>query len=492
VSCSVEIGPAAAPTGVTEVTLDELGLRPIDLLALALASTERDAAATRAGAAELDRRIQDVAYAHLGVAAEVETRIRYELPAGADRTTDRGFGDVVALVREVAALLGRSRPLAPADLVAEDRAADAAAADLLPAGALARATALRDTLSQLATVDLAPALAAAKAAAANAAFDLSPLRDALRSIATAGVTTAYPLTSAGNSLPQRQDLIAQADSVASEVARRLARGNVILTDAADPAHAGDPEYIVKAAIAAVAALAGGNAPFIPQFKPGAAGELSNALTWATQPAFIDGDAGRRLRAIRRFAVVAARVRPAVDAWRRLDLLRGALGGRPADPIVAQLPYEDGARWAALPFASENDRPKPGRTSVLLYRAAAPAVGAAWSGLLIDQWVELIPQPVEQTGVAFHYDDAGAEAPQAILLAVPPAPAEQWDLGSLVATVNEALDLAKLRAVDLELLGELGQLLPAVYLSDSTEDVTVRSTFQGALRLERVVATAVEG
>jgi hypothetical protein len=32
----------------------------------------------------------------------------------------------------------------------------------------------------------------------------------------------------------------------------------------------------------------------------------------------------------------------------------------------------------------------------------------------------------------------------------------------------------------------------VYLSDSTEDVTVRSTFQGALRLERVVATAVEG
>jgi hypothetical protein len=492
VTCAVEIGPAAAPAGNTDVALDELGLRPIDLLALSLAAAEHDPAAARAGAAELDRRIQDVAYAKLGVAQDTETRIRYELAPGADRSVDRGFGDVLALIREVGALMGRSRPLRPADLVAEDRGADAAAADLLPAATLARASVYRDGLAQLRTAMLAPAVAAAKVAAPDAAFDLTALRAALRAAASAGIGNAYPLTGAGNTLPQRLDLIGQGESVAPELARRVERGTAILDDAAAAAHAADPDYQVKAAIRAVEALAGGNTPFLPRFKPPAAAELSNALSWATQAAFIDADSGERLRAIRRFAMVAARVRPALDAWRRVDLLRGAFGGAAAAPIVAQLPYENGARWAALPFANDASRPKPGRTSVLLYRAAAPAVNASWCGLLMDQWTEVIPQRSEQTGVAFHYDDAGAEAPQAILVAVPPAPAEQWDLASLVATVNEALDLAKVRAVDMELLGELGQLLPAAYLSDSTEDVTVRSSFQGALALERAIAAAVEG
>jgi hypothetical protein len=59
---------------------------------------------------------------------------------------------------------------------------------------------------------------------------------------------------------------------------------------------------------------------------------------------------------------------------------------------------------------------------------------------------------------------------------------RWDLGSLVAILNETLDLAKIRAVDGELLGELGQILPAIYLTDSTADVTVRTDFSWALAL----------
>jgi hypothetical protein len=145
----------------------------------------------------------------------------------------------------------------------------------------------------------------------------------------------------------------------------------------------------------------------------------------------------------------------------------------------------------MPFADEEHRPRSGRLSILLHRVAAPATSAPCAGLFLDQWVEQIPQPVEQTGIAFHYDDPGAEAPQTILLAVPPARTAQWDLDSLLAILNETLDLAKVRAVDGELLGGLGQLLPAIYLSDSTDDVTIRTNFLTALQSEPLLAALLE-
>lgn len=41
------------------------------------------------------------------------------------------------------------------------------------------------------------------------------------------------------------------------------------------------------------------------------------------------------------------------------------------------------------------------------------------GLLIDEWVEVIPNKEETTGISFNYDQPNAEAPQSILLAIPP-------------------------------------------------------------------------
>ena len=104
---------------------------------------------------------------------------------------------------------------------------------------------------------------------------------------------------------------------------------------------------------------------------------------------------------------------------------------------------------------------------------------------------MIPAPDEQTGVAFHYDDPGAEAPQTALLAVPPVPgAKSWQLDWVLATLEETAQLARIRAVDGELLGILSQLLPAICLADSTDDVTVRTTLFDALRLEPVLIARV--
>ena len=78
------------------------------------------------------------------------------------------------------------------------------------------------------------------------------------------------------------------------------------------------------------------------------------------------------------------------------------------------------------------------------------------------------------------DDPGAEAPQAVLVAVPPRREGNWDLETLLAILNETLDMARIRAVDSDVLGPLAQVLPAIVLATNTANDTVSTDF-GALR-----------
>jgi hypothetical protein len=154
----------------------------------------------------------------------------------------------------------------------------------------------------------------------------------------------------------------------------------------------------------------------------------------------------------------------------------------------QLPQVAGARWGALPFASDADR-VGSRLSLVLDQPAAPATTVPWYGLVVDEWVELMPNAVESTGLSFRYENPGAEAAQAVLLAVaPPGQKGQWDLDTLIDTLNETADLARMRAVDSSLLGVLGQLLPAIYCTANNSDDTVTVKWAGALRGETTVST----
>jgi hypothetical protein len=90
-----------------------------------------------------------------------------------------------------------------------------------------------------------------------------------------------------------------------------------------------------------------------------------------------------------------------------------------------------------------------------------------AGLMLDEWTDRVPATDATTGVTFHYDQPSARAPQAILVAAPPDDRPTWDEDALTAVVDETLNLAKVRTVDLEALDDGGQILPAVYLPFNT-------------------------
>jgi hypothetical protein len=170
------------------------------------------------------------------------------------------------------------------------------------------------------------------------------------------------------------------------------------------------------------------------------------------------------------------------------MLAEAFGAAPVGLDVVQLPVGASTRWGALPFATPADR-QPGMLSLVLNRVAQTAATDPWYGLMLDEWVELIPTDTETTGLTFQYDDPGAEAAQSVLLAVPPVSGvTSWDLATVVDILNETLDLAKMRAVDGRLLGALGQLLPATYFTQNQNRDTITIEWLNAMRAEASVIT----
>jgi hypothetical protein len=99
-----------------------------------------------------------------------------------------------------------------------------------------------------------------------------------------------------------------------------------------------------------------------------------------------------------------------------------------------------------------------------------------TGLLVDEWVEVVPNTHETTALAFQFDVPDACAPQSVLIAVPPVPGQDWTTETLRRVLMETLDLAKLRAIDTRSLGAAAQHLPGLYLAFNTEDHAVSTDF----------------
>jgi hypothetical protein len=209
---------------------------------------------------------------------------------------------------------------------------------------------------------------------------------------------------------------------------------------------------------------------MPLFTCAHGGELKSAL--AASAKVQGGDA----LAVYTWFTRCARVR---DPVARLSApLRGAevLGSTERLNLkVAQLPFADTDRWVGLP-AEEGKNVQAGKLSLVVQAAAALNPEQAMCGLLVDEWVEVVPSATETTAIAFQFNPPDACAPQSVLLAVPPVPDQPWTVASLHRVLVETLDLAKLRAVDAEALSEIAHYLPATFMAFNANNEVASTDF----------------
>lgn len=374
--------------------------------------------------AELELRPIDVVVlseAPLDGTAEIEARIRAKSgdPAATiSYTADPSWGQdavtfpaLIEFSRALDKLISLARPLTASDLA-------------LPA----------DAVADLPDPDLTARAQGAVAALAALDFSKPATQVAqLRQAALFGLAGAYVAANASAA-----DVAAAAQRADAERQTRLHEVQATT----------DPSEIVRSVFAR-------SFPLLGRF----------AVPPAVAPA-LAGPSGLAADDVERWVHKAARARPSLERWRRSRLFAQALGAPTVLWEVVQLPYAPTATWCGLAFASRA-APPSGTLSAVLHRPWKTAPSAGWAGLLVEEWSELIPSDVQQTGIAFNYPSPRAEAPQALLVAVPPANAAAWSTSVLADVVRETFDLARLRLLTPDLLTSYASLLPATSLSVNT-------------------------
>lgn len=412
------------------ITIKDLGLAPLDLVYL------------------LDGEVG-------GQQSEIEQRILYHVlkdkpsitTISLEFTSSAGgippsLTEIVEVARTIRRVITGARVLEPRDLdlpenvaVDEESGADPS---LIARASAARKAFVEATEALRATLPRKPEDLIVKPTAATA------VRDALKNVAAYGLMGAIPvlpLAPNENSESVLKNLHAQALSVLDEATLRQKRAQ------ASPA----PIRNNAQAIAVLHELFGQDFSALPAFTPLNGNELNQ--TFGKSVALQGGKPQESVTWFQRMA----RVR---DGAARLDaamLYAEALNGPMLSFQVGQLPSRDGEQWLAL-----KNPPQGNRLSLVCLTAGSIDFTKPVAGLLVDEWVEMVPNKDEVTGLAFHFDAPQPRAPQALLLAMAPEGVDKWDSVTLENTLCETLELAKLRAVDLTALGEVGQYLPAMY------------------------------
>jgi hypothetical protein len=146
----------------------------------------------------------------------------------------------------------------------------------------------------------------------------------------------------------------------------------------------------------------------------------------------------------------------------------------------------GDRWLGLPL-QPGSTPGAGRVAIEAVTVGDPSTANDVAGLLVDEWLDRIPGDTTTSGVAFHYDEPTARAPQTLLLAVCPDGRQSWDLELVSAILDETFDLAKVRGVDLASIQEVGQVVPALYFPFNLQAATPATNFGRVAEInERIV------
>jgi hypothetical protein len=297
---------------------------------------------------------------------------------------------------------------------------------------------------------------------------LEVLRELIVRSSAFGVAGAVPLSAVGDLPFDREVLLIQAGSIHKELNQRVEQLDA-LAERFD-AKVATIEDKQKHAVTRLQIVFGKAFIVLPRFKATNVEELEKAL--ADSDKVQGGDPLASVMWFQRMARVrdgVARLNAALNYSEALNT------GEKLKLKIAQLPYGEDDRWVGLPLEAGKSVPG-GKLSLGVQSAGKVDVRKPLAGVLIDEWVEVVPSTTETTGIALQYDQPNAAPPQTILIAVPPEIESPWTIWSLQQVLLETLDLARTRAVDPVTLDEVGHYLPALYFAYNTLGDTVSTDF----------------
>ena len=180
-----------------------------------------------------------------------------------------------------------------------------------------------------------------------------------------------------------------------------------------------------------------------------------------------------------------KVRSKVAYCEMTEILSDALFDNNAEAFTPiQLPFSNDAdnyKWHAVPHSPTVVMSGDVLSIVAKFNNVSTTINLDnyQCGIFIDEWVENIPDSSETTGIAFNYDLPNAKAPNSLLLAITPVETGSWSWSYLVKTINETIELAKQRAVDQDILkdSDFAKLMDVLYHAYGNYPQSIQSNVQ---------------
>lgn len=440
---------------IMTVGLDDLRLQPYDLVLLLSTSFEEPES-------ELGKRLFQLAWDDK--TAKNETIISFDViyDAGPSSDSETSFAAISPYFSTLYQLISNARPMLPGDLV---HPSDPSTASLF-AGFGSRVTDLKvdfsNCLSSIgdALGPLQAHLGNAITPGSNVALDASLVQNMVNRLWDAvqfNLPEAIFNISGPIDLNVAKACLERGKLLQTTMNGRLAEYNKIISNSKSVS---PNERHLKAA----QAILGEVFQMLPTFDLPNPAEFQSALLASDETLPQDN-----LMVMEQWLDGVSRVREPMSRLEQAILQRELFLGFasvPLQPKPVQLPYRPNDNWVGMELpgdyfskhSTDTIQVSRDKLSLVMLLAETENNIANWStsdsapvlsGLLLDEWAEVIPFEEQTTGIAFHYNQPNMEAPNTILLPLPAYSTARWSLGHLLNNINDAFDLAKIRAVEPE-------------------------------------------
>jgi len=297
---------------------------------------------------------------------------------------------------------------------------------------------------------------------------VNSLRILLDQCSVFGIPGTIPDTLVSFDNETGKTLLASADGASKAIAKRIKQSERPLALAKDTEKLNNPR--IGAIRDAAKILLGKAFVMLPHFTLRRASEITDQLTMDDTKGLLREVPAPREHAIESWTNGLAKVRERIAEMDTVEMWAENFEQTLPEKQVIQFPFaldETGNsldHWLGIDFPA-GYTPSEDKLSVVISNAGQISTSPEnpKAAVLIDEWVEIVPNVDETSGITFNYDQPDAKAPNTILLAVTPQEKGQWNWDDLIYTLNDTLELAKNRAVEPEQLENtvFGQILPGI-------------------------------
>ncbi len=467
------------------LNLKELAIQPIDFMYLIRNKTEES------GTSELETRIRYAFAQDKSLADDVVIKIEFinngEDPAVINDI--KSFAEILPFVDSMRNLVSGSRPVHARDYEPASKTIIKPVENPENINVSGLQSQVENIFSELNGLFVTLGEAMTDVESLPLETSVNHLRNVIKSIADSGFSLAFPYSAVGflqaqidSLLTQAKSLKARFDSTGVEYTAKLAKVNDVSTI---------PNQKITLLVELTKMLIGDDYVIIPRFNYNNIPDVEQAHSAAAQLLSYASTERNNPLVMDEWLHGVALVRPKMHTFGMMKLFHDGFNADFLECEAMQLPYKENDSWLAVEYP-EGTTIDHDTLSYAHYSPQGFDASREQCGLIVDDWVEVVPQREEVTGLTFNFNQPNSVPPQAILLAVTPQEEGAWKWNHLINTVLDTFKRAKQRAIEPDQLDlnvtMLNKFLPAVIseFSTSKNNISLDMAFLAPLLTAQLV------